>query len=310
MELRWGGKGYSAYEVVMKVSSGENKAAGQQQQITQGLQTESQNLINMMNTQFAEQQGLLNNTLIPQLTQMATNPQGFGAQAMAAMRSQAIGTIGTQLASQLQQSQQQFATQDMAGLQSGVQQALRGQLGMQATGQEAGALQNLAIANAQAQMQQQQFGLQGLAGATQLLGEVPQSAGLGIQAAEGAGQSANAAFNQQYTMAQQGGFWSNLARGALGSPFLEGLVGMIPGVGPALSAGMGMVGGAMGGGQAGQAQAPMASPYGSITPGYANFPGAGGVYSPPPSMGTVLGGTPSTFPGGVLGTPVMPTMGI
>src|SRR5215469_16277380 len=105
LELNWGGPGYPEYQGLMKVSRGEREAAGAQASVTRALQSEAQSLQSMMRTQFAEQQGLLNNTIIPQLTGMATNPQGFGATAMAAMRAQAIGTIGTQTASQLQAAQ-------------------------------------------------------------------------------------------------------------------------------------------------------------------------------------------------------------
>lgn len=200
-DVNWGGPGYPAYAVEMKVSGGEKTAASQTAQ-------ESQYLMNMMKQQFGEQQNLLNNVLVPQLQQMATNPQGFGAQALAAMRSQTIGTIGTQLAEQQKSLQQQFATQNMAGLGSGVQAALGANLAQGAAGAEASNLQQIAIANAQAQQQQQQFGLQGLGQASQLLGQAPQSAGLALTGSQ-------ASFNQQYQMAQQGGFWSNLARGAL-----------------------------------------------------------------------------------------------
>lgn len=232
LSINWGGDGYPEYQGYLKVSGGEKRAAKAQAGLTSSLTS-------MMKTQFAEQQNLLNNFLIPQLQSMVTNPQGFGAQALSAMRSQAISTIGTQFTSQKQQMQNQFASQNMAGLESGVQQALAGQLGMQATGQEAGALQNISIANAQAKMQQQEFGLSGLTSATSLLGQAPQAAGL-------ASQSAGQQFQQQYTMAQQGGFWSNLATGLIG-----GAASLLTGGATSLiGAGVGAVGGLFGGGQA------------------------------------------------------------
>lgn len=199
----------------MKVSGGEKEAAAQTQQ-------QAQYLTNMMQTQFGEQQNLLNHILLPQLQQMATNPQGFGPQAMAAMRAQTIGTIGTQLAAQQRSLQQQFSTANMAGLGSGVQAALGAQLGAGAAGAEASSLQELSIANAQMQQQQRMQGLSGLAQASTLLGQAPQSAGLALQGSQ-------ASFGQQYQMAQQGGFWSNLARGALtaaGTAFLGPLGSM------------------------------------------------------------------------------------
>lgn len=208
--LNWGGEGYATYECYLKVSGGEKTAAKAQAGLTSSLSS-------MMKTQFAEQQGLLNNFLIPQLESMVTNPTGFGATAIAAMKSQSISNIGRQFAAQTQQAQQRFATENMAGLQSGVQEALKGQLGLSAAGMESSALANIDIADAQAKMQQQEFGLTGLAGATSLLGQAPQAAGLAVG-------SAADQFKEQYTMAQQGGFWSNLATGVLGT-VASGLTG-------------------------------------------------------------------------------------
>jgi len=91
-----------------------------------------------MQTQFLERQGLLNTVLIPRLTQMTMNPQGFGAQALAAMKSQTIGTIGSQLAAQQRGLQQQFATQNMTGLGSGVEAALGANLAQGAACRAAG----------------------------------------------------------------------------------------------------------------------------------------------------------------------------
>lgn len=224
--LNWGGEGYPAYEVEMKVS-GQEKAMQQQNQLN------AQWLSDMMQRQFTEQQSLLNNFLVPQLKQMVTNPQGFGNVGLANMRSQLISTIGSQLTGLQQNLRQQFDTANMAGLGSGVQVGLGANLAQTAAGQEAAGLQNIAIANAQARMTQQLQGLQGLQGATSLLGAAPQSAGLATQAA---GQ----AWNEAYQQAQQGGFWSNLARGALGGA--EMLAGMaLPGGGTALGGLLGKI---------------------------------------------------------------------
>lgn len=202
-DINWGGPGYPAYDGEMKVSPAETAA---QQQTALNAQW----LSDMMRRQFSESQNLLNGTLLPQLTQMVTNPQGFGAKEVAAVRSQTIGTIGTQLASQQRGLQQQFATQNMAGLGSGVQAALSANLAQTAAGQEAAGLQDIAIQNAQMQQQQRQFGLQGLAGASQLLGQMPQSGALANQAT---GQQ----FQQAQQMATQGGFFTNLITGMLSS---------------------------------------------------------------------------------------------
>jgi len=186
-----------------KVSEAEKAAQRQSAQ-------ESQYLQSMMKTQFKEQQDLLNKVLIPQLTQMATNPEGFGVKALAAMQSQLINTVGTQMASQEKSVQQQFATQNLAGLGSGVEEAIRANLAAGAAGTEAAGLQNIAIQNAQLQNQQREFGLSGLSSASSLLGQAPQSAGLGLQANQ---QN----FEQSYKMAQQGSLWQNLLGGVIGA---------------------------------------------------------------------------------------------
>jgi hypothetical protein len=131
-------------------------------------------------------------------------------------------------------------------------------LTQQAAGQAASDLQQLTIADAQARMQQQQFGIQGLMGATQMLGAAPQSASL-------LGQSLGQQFSQQYNMAQQGGFWSNLARGVTTAAGMAigGAAGMATGDPMMALAGAQMgsqAGGALGGAFGGGGGAPMQQP--------------------------------------------------
>lgn len=201
--INWGGPGYASYEVEMKASGKEKDA--------QNLQaSESQMLMGWAGKQFGEQQGWLNNIIMPQLQKMFTNPEGFGLKALSDMRSQAISTIGGQLEAQQKQLAANFATENMAGLGSGVQMALGAGLTQQAVGQEATALQNIDIANAQAKMQEQQWAGGALMQGVQQLGQIPGSV---EQLTKSTGQQ----FNEAYTMAQQGGFWSNLASSVLTS---------------------------------------------------------------------------------------------
>lgn len=202
----------------------------------------------IMNTwmvhQYSEMQNLLNKTIIPQLTQMATNPQGFGAQALSAMRSTLINQVGTQAASQTRQMQQNFASQNLAGLGSGVQQALAANIGQSAAGQEASGLNSIAIANANAQMQQQQYALSGLQGAVGQLGQLPQSAGL-------ASQLANAEFSGAYNLSNQTGMGQQLVSGLVGTGLnaLGAMAGMPEPIGGMLgSLGSNIAGGGGGGG--------------------------------------------------------------
>lgn len=186
-----------------KVTDEEKKAQAQSAEESKYLQT-------MMQTQFKEQQDLLNHVLLPQLKQMATDPQGFGAKALADMQSKLINTVGTQFASQQKGLQQRFATNNLPGVGSGVQEALSANLAQGAAGQEAGGLMNIDLANEQQKEQQRQFGISGLAGASTLLGQAPGSAGLALQA-----NSQN--FDQSHQIAQQGSLWQNLLGGVLGA---------------------------------------------------------------------------------------------
>jgi hypothetical protein len=99
-------------------------------------------------------------------------------------------------------------------------------------------LSNIDVANAQAKLQQQQFGVQGLMGVSQLTGEMPQSAQL-------LSGSLSNQFSEAYNMAQQGGFWSNLARGTLMAA--GGAIGGIAG-GPMGAMAGASIGGSVGGG--------------------------------------------------------------
>jgi hypothetical protein len=220
MNLTWGGPGYNAYEVVMKVSQAEKDAQAQSAQ-------ESKYLQNMMQVQFKEQQDLLNNVLLPQLKQMATNPQGFGAKALADMQSKLISTVGSQFASQEKGLQERFATKNLPGVGSGVQEALRANLAQGAAGEEAGGLLNIDLANEQLKEQQRMAGISGLAGASTLLGQAPGSAGLSLQANQ-------QRFDQSYKMAQQGSLWQNLLGGVIGAGLnfaSGGLTGLLGGGG-------------------------------------------------------------------------------
>lgn len=280
-QLEWGGRGYATYEVVLKVSGKEKQA----ENLTA---TEAQMLQGWMGTQFGEQQNWLNNIIMPQLKQMFTNPPGFGAQGLAAMRSQTIGTIGAQLSSQEKNLASQFATQNMAGLGSGVQMAETAGLQSQAAGQEAAGLQNIAIANAQAQMQQQQWAGGALMQGVQQLGQVPGSAALALQAS-------GTQFNEAYKMAQQGGLLQNILGGIAGA----GMGYLTGGPAGAVMGGIsGLAGGGGGGGGAdyssvmanlpswlGGPSAPTDQAWATFTPGQIGQPAylGGPPLAPPPS---------------------------
>lgn len=262
MNYNWGGPSYATYDGCMKVS-GQEKSA---ENLTA---SEAQMLQGWMGKQFGEQQGWLNNIIMPQLQQMFTNPQGFGAPALAAMRSKTIGTIGAQLSSQEKNLANQFATQNMAGLGSGVQMAETAGLQSQAAGQEAAGLQNIAIANAQAQMQQQQWAGGALMQGVQQLGQVPGSANLALQAS-------GTQFNEAYKMAQQGGIMQNILGGLAGA----GIGFLTGGPAGAIAGGLKGVMGSSGGGGTDNT---------SVLAG-----GGGGGFQPWAGLPTWLGGKGST----------------
>lgn len=187
-----------------KVSDAEK--AAQKQSAAEATQLQG-----MMTTQFKEQQDLLNKVIIPQLTQMATNPEGFGAKALATMQSQLINTVGSQLSSQEKSLKTQFATSNLPGLPSGVETALEANLNANAAGTEATGIQNISLANEQLKQQQREEGLSGLSQATTLEGATPQSAGLAVQSNQNN-------FDQSYKMAQQGGgIFSKILSGVIGA---------------------------------------------------------------------------------------------
>jgi hypothetical protein len=240
----WGGPGYATYEGFCKVSSAETSAYQAQANAENAMAKQSQAMVGIMNKQFAAQQSVLN-VLMPQLTAMAKNPQGFGAQAMAAMTSQMINTIGTQLTGQQQGLRQQFATSNMPGLGSGAEAAISSGLASSAAGAEASNIQQLDIANAQAKMQQQQFALSGMSGLAGMMGSQAMGAGgMAMQGLGMQGQMANSMFQNAYTMNQQGSGWQNALTGALtGAGMLLGTM-VMPGMGTAAG---GQIGSSLGG---------------------------------------------------------------
>lgn len=207
---------------------------------------ESTMLQNTFQTQFGEQQGLLNNFLIPQLQGMITNPAGFGPAGLADLTSQLVNTTGAQAANAKQGAQAQFDTNNLAGLPSGVKEAVMSQIASGAGNQVASGQTQIGIANAQLKSQQQQFGLQGLAGAEQALGQVPQSGQLMLGANQNSAQQAQA-------ISQQGNMWQNILGGVVNGVVGAGM-GLATGGLSTLFSGGGGIGSALfglGGGGAG-----------------------------------------------------------
>jgi hypothetical protein len=184
----------------MNKESSEEKAAQQQQMQF------SQQLMQVFNTQFGEQQSILG-MLTPQLESMATNPQGFGAIEYAALQSQIVNDVGSQYSSAAKSAAREFATTDEAGLPSGAEQEIQANLTGAAAGEVASQSTGLAVANQQLKQEQQQFALGALSGEAGTLGSEMESTG--GETIQGTGQ----AFNEAATVFNQGSLWQNILGG-------------------------------------------------------------------------------------------------
>ena len=173
---------------------------------------ESQGVWNDFQTQFATQQSFLNNFLQPQLETMYTNPSGFGATALADLDANLVNTTGAQAAGARQASQAAFDTQNMAGLPSGVEQAIQSQIRSSAGNTVAQGSNQIQLANQQYKNQQQMQAFQGLENLPQQFGMSPQTGGLLGGLNQLSFNEGNTIFNQN----QAGNFWGNLGQGLLG----------------------------------------------------------------------------------------------
>jgi hypothetical protein len=234
-----------------------------QSEITQQQQAaaESAALFNNFQSQFANQQNFLTNFLEPQLKSMYENPTGFGPVALADLDANLVNTTGTQAAGARQASQAAFDTQNMAGLPSGVEQAIQSQIRSSAGNTIAQGSNQIQLANQQYKNQQQMTALSGLEAVPVMLGMSPQVGGL----LTGANQNA---FNSANTINQQsiaGNFWGNLGQGLLGG-LINGAAGVLTG---------GLTGlGQMGGGSAAALDASAGGGYGAGNVAANDIPGA------------------------------------
>jgi len=197
---------------------------------------ESASLYNNFQSQFANQQNFISNFLQPQLQSMFENPQGFGATALADLDANLVNTTGAQAAGARQASQAAFDTQNMAGLPSGVEQAIQSQIRSSAGNTVAQGSNQIQLANQQYKNQQQMTALSGLESIPGMLGMSPQVGGL----LTGANQNAFGQANTIYQQNQAGNFWGNLGQGLLG--------GLINGAAGVLTGGLTGLGGAGGAG--------------------------------------------------------------
>jgi hypothetical protein len=228
--------------VVRLCGSGASQSETTAQQQTAA---EAQTLQNDFNVQWGEQQQFMNNLLLPNLRGMYTDPIGFGASAIADLDANLVNTTGIQAANAKQASQAQFGTANMAGLPSGVEQAIQSQIGSAAGNTIAQGSNQIQLANQQYKNQQQMYALSALQQIPGMLGGAPQVGGL----LTGANQ---ASFGMASTIQQQnqaGDFWGNLGQGLLGG-LINGAAGVLTGGLTSLGQ---LGGGGGGGGAAGEA---------------------------------------------------------
>jgi len=198
---------------------------------------ESKQLLADFNQQFQGMTDFVDTFLKPQLESLYTNPQGFGARAMADLTSNLVNTVGTQAASERQAENAQFASNNLRGLPSGVQQVVQSQINAGAGNAIAQGSTNIQLANEQYKAQQRTQGLTGLLQLPSIMGSAPQVGGLLTNANRNS-------FGQAQTINQEsmaGDFWGNLGQGLLG--------GVIGGAADYLTGGLTGMGSLMGGGR-------------------------------------------------------------
>ena len=195
----------------MGKESDDQKAARQSQIETNKM------LLDTYKQSFAQEQAILG-LITPQLEEMAKSPEGFGATEYAALQAKIINDVGGQYSNVAKEAAREFATTSEAGLPSGVEAQVQGQIAAGAAGAVTGQTTNLAIANEQLKQQQRDFALSSLAGQTSLL--AGQSGTAGGQVLSGVG----AQFNQATQVYNQGSLWKNILSGVAGAglDFLTG----------------------------------------------------------------------------------------
>jgi len=240
----------------MNKESDEQKAARQSQ-----IQLNNM-LLDTYKQSYAQEQAILG-VLTPQLEEMAKNPQGFGATEYAALQAKIINDVGGQYSNVAKEAAREFATTSEAGLPSGVEAQVQGQIAAGAAGQAAAGTTGLAITNEQLKQQQQQYALSALQGETSML--AGQTGTAGGQSLSGVGQQ----FQQATQVYNQGSLWKNILSGVVQA----GLGVATGGLSTLATAGIGALGSAFGGGNQ--------VPFGA-DPGYVPPSAISGPYIPPP----------------------------
>lgn len=170
----------------------------------------NQQLMSLFSTQFASQQGILN-TLKTTLMPMLQNPQGYSPEALAALRSQAKESADDSYAN----AQKAFQTQSFArggrDLPSGVDEQISGAIANGAAAQEAGAQQNITLANENQKQTNFWNAINGLNGVS------AQENPLGYASAATSGGNTVANLSGAVTNSQQSGLLGGILGGVFGA---------------------------------------------------------------------------------------------
>ena len=185
-------------------------------------------------TNYAEQQDLFA-TLKPILEKEINNPVGFSPQELADLNASNVNTTGAQYANVQKQLNLRNASENMAGLTSGVAAAETAGLQSAAAGTVATNAQNTQLASAELAQQKS------AAAQSELLGLEANAGGQAVSMGQVSNTAENQAFNQAYQEQQQS---SQLMSGILGGLLNTGMGFATGGLSSVLQGGSFLQGGA------------------------------------------------------------------
>jgi hypothetical protein len=195
----------------LEIDVGGPSSAEQELQQEQAAQTKQ--YMEQQSTLFSQQQDLFQ-TLSPLLQSEINNPVGFTPQELADLNASNVNTTGAQYANVQKQLNLQNASQNMAGLTSGVAAGERASLQGAAAGTLATNAQNTQIASAELAQQKSQ------AAQSELMALQSGQGGMAVSMGQVENQSQKQAFDQAYQEQQQS---SQLMNGILGGLVQTGL---------------------------------------------------------------------------------------
>ncbi len=200
-------------------------ASQEEKTLQQEQAAQTQQYMQQQSTLFAESQSL-QATLVPLLQSEISNPVGFSPQELADLNASNVNTTGAQYANVQKQLNLQNASQNMAGLTSGVAAGETAALKGAAAGTMATNATNVQLQSAELAQQKAQTAQ------SEMLALQANQGGQAISLGQVENQSESQAFNQAYQEQQQS---SQLMSGILGGLVQAGVGAATGGLGTALS---------------------------------------------------------------------------